>query len=66
MSDQPIEQKCALTSEALHSLFKDMGLGVSFGDVSVALERADVLVLPLLERIKAILQIGRASCRERV
>ncbi|MGO2236428.1 MAG: ATP-binding cassette domain-containing protein [Marinomonas sp.] len=55
MSDKATEQESTLTSEALHSLFKEMGLGVSFGDVSVALERADVLVLPLLEQIKAIL-----------
>ncbi|WP_417559393.1 peptidase domain-containing ABC transporter [Marinomonas sp.] len=55
MSDKATEQESALTSAALHSLFKDMGLGVSFGDVSVALERADVLALPLLEQIKAIL-----------
>ena len=55
MSDKATEQESTLTSAALHSLFKDMGLGVSFGDVSVALERADVLALPLLEQIKAIL-----------
>ncbi|MBU2412928.1 MAG: ABC transporter ATP-binding protein, partial [Gammaproteobacteria bacterium] len=55
MSDKATEQESTLTSEALHSLFKEMGLGVSFGDVSVALERADVLALPLLEQIKAIL-----------
>ncbi|SHG74415.1 ATP-binding cassette, subfamily C, LapB [Marinomonas polaris DSM 16579] len=55
MSDKPTEQESRLTSAALHSLFKNMGLGVSFGDVSVALERADVLALPLLEQIKAIL-----------
>lgn len=55
MSDKTTEQETKLTSAALHSLFKHMGLGVSFGDISTVLARADVLALPVLEQIQAIL-----------
>lgn len=55
MSDQPIEQKCVLTSGVLHNLFKVLRIGVSLGDVDIAMQRQDIVSLALLDQIQAIL-----------
>jgi ATP-binding cassette subfamily C protein LapB len=55
VSNQSTAQVDTLTSAALHSLFKSMGLSISHGDVATAFNQTDHSLLSPLDKIKATL-----------
>ncbi|ETX12565.1 ABC transporter ATP-binding protein [Marinomonas ushuaiensis DSM 15871] len=55
MSENPEKIETRLTSIALLALFSEMGLGISQGEIEVALQQPETAKLPLLQRMKSLL-----------